>query len=144
MFAEKLSALLRPGDVLCLQGDLGAGKTTLTRGLVRALGSPARVSSPTFTLIHEYDGGRVPVVHVDAYRLSGAAEGDDAGIGEYLQAGDRVTVIEWSERITELLPPDRLEIVITDKGDDRRMLTLFPHGSRWDSNRESLQRLAVC
>jgi tRNA threonylcarbamoyladenosine biosynthesis protein TsaE len=139
--AGRLAVLLRPGDVLCLHGDLGAGKTTFTRGLVRALGSPAPVSSPTFTLIHEYAGGRLPVVHADAYRLSGAAEAEDAGLGEYIERGDAVLVIEWPERIADLLPPDRIDVTLADRGGDSRAITLSAQGGRWTG--EDLRALAV-
>lgn len=134
-FAGRLAPELRGGDVLCLHGDLGAGKTTFTRSLVRALGSPAPVSSPTFTLIHEYNGGRLPVVHVDAYRLSGPDEGEDIGLSEYLRRNDSVMVIEWPERIADLLPPARLDLTLTETGDsyEARSVTLMSSARRWQS-----------
>ena len=137
--AAKLARFLRPGDLLCLSGDLGAGKTTFTRGLVRALESPAPVSSPTFTLIHEYLGGRLPVYHVDAYRLSGAAEVEGIGLEEYLMRGDGITVIEWPERITSALPEGRLEIRLEETEDEARRITMTGHGDRW---REALSVIA--
>jgi tRNA threonylcarbamoyladenosine biosynthesis protein TsaE len=130
--ALRLAVLLRAGDVLCLQGDLGAGKTTFTRALVAGLGSPVPVSSPTFTLVHEYKGGRLPVWHVDAYRLRGADDTADIGLDEVFLAGEGVVVIEWPERVAGALPPDRLDIALRDTGGDTREITLTGHGSRWD------------
>jgi len=140
--AGLLAPLLTPGDVLCLHGDLGAGKTTWTQGLVGALGSPALVSSPTFTLLHEYGGGRLPVYHVDAYRLTGASDAETIGLDDYLGRGDGVLVVEWPERIADALPPDRLDITLSDDGadapavtsennDETRRITLRGGGARW-------------
>ncbi|MDX1934860.1 MAG: tRNA (adenosine(37)-N6)-threonylcarbamoyltransferase complex ATPase subunit type 1 TsaE [Capsulimonadales bacterium] len=128
--ADELAKRLAAGDVLCLSGDLGAGKTTFTRGLVAGLGSPALVSSPTFSLIHEYPGGRLPVYHVDAYRLRNAEEAEEIGLGEYLGRGDGVTVIEWPERIEPLLPDERLDIELIGR-DEARRIVLTPRGERW-------------
>ena len=130
--ALRLAALLRPGDVICLRGDLGAGKTTFTRWLAAGMGSPALVSSPTFTLIHEYAGGRLPIYHADAYRLRGPAEAEQIGLEDYLLRGDGVTIIEWPERIEAILPPERLDITLEEEGDGRR-LTFAPHGKRWEN-----------
>jgi tRNA threonylcarbamoyl adenosine modification protein YjeE len=135
--ALALAPLLRPGDCVLLHGDLGAGKTTFTRSLVRALESPAPVSSPTFTLIHEYPGGRLPVVHVDAYRLTGPADAESIGLTEYWNIGDSVVVIEWPERIAEALPPDRLELTLEEIGDARR-LTIATVGDVWRERRDAL------
>lgn len=137
--AVRVASLLMPGDVLCLSGDLGAGKTTFTRALVAALDSPALVSSPTFTLIHEYPGGRLPVYHVDAYRLRGSEDAVTIGLEEYFSRADGVTVIEWSERIAELLPSEHLTITLTEEGEGR-VIQLTPHGQRWES---ALQNFAV-
>jgi tRNA threonylcarbamoyladenosine biosynthesis protein TsaE len=133
--ASRLAPLLRSGDVLCLRGDLGAGKTTFTRGLVHALGSPALVSSPTFTLIHEYHGGTLPVFHFDAYRLRGPGELTDLGFDEYLDKGG-VTVIEWPERIEEALPPERIDVYLEETGESdeqqqRRRIRILPRAARW-------------
>lgn len=129
--AARIAAWLRAGDTLCLRGDLGAGKTTFTRALVAALGSAAPVSSPTFTLIHEYPGGRLPVYHADAYRLRGPRDVPDTGLEEYMGRGDGVTVIEWPERIEEALPADRLDITLEDTGEESRRITLTPRGDDW-------------
>jgi tRNA threonylcarbamoyladenosine biosynthesis protein TsaE len=122
--ATKLAARLGSGDVLCLRGDLGAGKTTFTRFLVRALGSPAPVSSPTFTLVHEYLGGRVPVAHIDCYRLGSEEEFLDAGLGEYLDSGEWLTLIEWPERIEGLLPESKITVTLTETGPESREVTI--------------------
>ena len=129
--AVRLAAQLLPGDILCLRGDLGAGKTTFTRALVAALGSPAPVSSPTFTLVHEYKGGRLPIWHVDAYRLRSADDTADIGLDEVFLTGEGLVVIEWPERIEAALPDDHLDITLRDTGGDTREITLIPHGPRW-------------
>ncbi len=129
--AETLAVCLKPGDVLCLSGDLGAGKTTFTRALVAALASPALVSSPTFTLIHEYPGGRLPVYHVDAYRLRGREDAESTGLEDYLSRVDGVTVIEWPERIRDMLPEEHLFITLSEEGEGRRIV-FAPEGARWD------------
>ncbi len=100
--AAELAAELAPGDVVALVGDLGAGKTVFARGLARALGVQEPVHSPTFTLIHEYQG-RWPVFHVDLYRLAGVAEAESLGLEEYFEAPG-VTIIEWADRAASLLP----------------------------------------
>lgn len=130
--AARLANLLRPGDLLTLSGDLGAGKTTFTRGLVTALGIPAQaVTSPTFTLLHEYRGGRFPVYHADAYRLTQASDAEEIGLIEVIDTGEGVAVIEWAERIIAALPTERLEIALEDTGDDSRTISLTGRGERW-------------
>lgn len=97
----KLGQLVQPGDLILLDGDLGAGKTTFTKGLAKSLGIPNNVKSPTFTLIREYRQGRLPLYHMDVYRLEdGGAE--DLGLDEYFD-GDGVSVVEWSQFIADLL-----------------------------------------
>ena len=99
----ELAATLRAGDVIALSGGLGAGKTHFTKGLVAGLGSGDDVTSPTFTLVHEYRGGRLPVFHFDFYRMETAAEVTGIGWDEYLEAGG-ICVIEWADRFPALLP----------------------------------------
>lgn len=113
-----LAAALSPGAVLLLSGDLGAGKTAFVRGLAQGLGvSPDEVSSPTFTLVHEYRGGRLPLQHVDLYRL-GQADLDTLGLDEALaEAG--VVAVEWPERLRRR-PPGAIDVQIDDLGGDRR------------------------
>ena len=102
-FGRAFAATLRRGDVLALCGDLGAGKTHFVKGLAAGLGAPAEVTSPTFTLIHEYTGGSLPLYHVDFYRLDETVEALKIGIDEYLN-GDGVTAIEWADKFVELIP----------------------------------------
>lgn len=121
--ARWLAKRLDPGAVVGLSGDLGAGKTTLTRALVAALGSLAAVSSPTFTLVHEYLDGLVPIIHMDAYRLTSAAEWEDAGLAEYLD-GKNIVLIEWPEKIEGALPRSRWRVMLTETGLESRTITI--------------------
>jgi tRNA threonylcarbamoyladenosine biosynthesis protein TsaE len=117
----RLGEQLRAGDVVLLYGDLGAGKTAFVRGLARGVGAPADdVSSPTFTLVQEYHG-RVPLYHVDLYRLE-PKEVDDLGLEE-LVIGDGVVAIEWAERWTGR-PDDVYEVRLEDTGDERRRISI--------------------
>jgi len=100
---RRFAAQLRRGDVLALCGDLGAGKTHFVKGLAAGLGASAEVTSPTFTLIHEYQGGLLPLYHVDFYRLETIEEAVRIGIDEYLE-GDGVTAVEWADKFKELIP----------------------------------------
>lgn len=120
--AADLAAALEPGAVLVLSGDLGAGKTAFVRGLAEGLGiDPAEVASPTFTLVHEYRGGRLPLVHVDLYRLE-SAELDEVGLDEDL-ASAGVVAIEWPERLARI-PQGALTVAIEDLGGDRRAIAI--------------------
>jgi tRNA threonylcarbamoyladenosine biosynthesis protein TsaE len=106
---RRLGGMLFPGAIVALIGDLGAGKTFLTRAIAEGLGADSRaVSSPTFVLIQEY-AGRLPIYHFDAYRLQNAQEFFDLGAGEYLE-GDGVCLIEWADRVEKFLPAHRLTI----------------------------------
>ncbi|MED1863859.1 tRNA (adenosine(37)-N6)-threonylcarbamoyltransferase complex ATPase subunit type 1 TsaE [Fictibacillus nanhaiensis] len=127
-FAEKLGSILQKGDVLTLAGDLGAGKTTFTKGLAKGLGITRTVNSPTFTIIKEYSG-RLPLYHMDVYRLEDSDE--DLGFDEYF-SGEGVCVVEWAVFIEDYLPEERLELVISHKGDDEREIQLKPIGSRYE------------
>jgi tRNA threonylcarbamoyladenosine biosynthesis protein TsaE len=115
VLAGRLAATLQAGDVLLLSGDLGAGKTAFVRGLAEGLGiDPAEVSSPTFTLVHEYRGGRLPLFHADLYRLDRAAV-DDLGLEE-MGAADGVLAIEWPDRLVHEMPQAvRVEIAVVDE-----------------------------
>lgn len=119
---ERLGTRLEPGDVLALFGDLGAGKTTFTKGLAVGLGLEADVHSPTFTLIHEHHG-RIPLYHIDLYRLESELEVENIGIEEYIY-GDGVTVIEWADRMKSLLPQGRLDIEFRMLGDVEREIII--------------------
>ena len=120
---------LRPGEAVCLYGPLGAGKSTLARGLVRALTRPDEdVTSPTFTLVQFYDGPDFPVAHFDLYRLARAEEAYEIGLDEALEDG--AAVIEWPERLDGRLPGDRLDIEIAIRG-EARAARLVRHGA-WE------------
>lgn len=103
-WGEELGRSLEAGDVVALVGDLGAGKTHAVKGIVRGLGSAREVTSPTFTLVHEYEGGRLPVFHFDFYRMDQAREALSLGWDEILDERG-VVVVEWADRFPELLPP---------------------------------------
>lgn len=114
---------LRPNDVVLLYGDLGAGKTTLVQGIAQALGAREPVTSPTFTLIHEYHGIQSTVVHVDPYRLEGPEEVEGLGFLDYLDQG-AIVIVEWAERLGDLAPPGALEIRIEPFIEDERQLRI--------------------
>lgn len=120
--AAALAPSLRRGAVLLLSGDLGAGKTAFVRGLAEGLGiDPDEVTSPTFTLVHEYRGGRLPLIHVDLYRLD-RADLDDIGLDQDL-AANGVTAIEWAERLSRHLP-GAVSVNIADQGGDLRLIEI--------------------
>lgn len=122
---ERLGALLSAGDVLVLTGDLGAGKTTFTKGLARGLAIEQMIKSPTYTIVREYEG-RLPLYHLDVYRIGD--DPDSIDLDEFL-FGDGVTVIEWGNLLESALPDDYLDITISHHGDGRR-LSCVAHGSR--------------
>ncbi|RSL29288.1 tRNA (adenosine(37)-N6)-threonylcarbamoyltransferase complex ATPase subunit type 1 TsaE [Salibacterium salarium] len=128
---------LESGDILTLTGDLGAGKTHFTKGLAAALGVERIVNSPTFTIIKEYNG-RLPLYHMDVYRLD-EEEADELGIEEYLES-EGICVIEWPEKIKDILPEDRLEITITRENETNRDLHLKSIGDRFHALCKELQR----
>ena len=120
--AAALTPSLMPGAVILLSGDLGAGKTAFVRGLAEGLGLDAdEITSPTYTLVHEYRGGRLPLIHVDLYRLD-RAELDEIGLDQDL-AANGVTAVEWAARLTRGIP-DAVAVRIVDVGGDRRTITI--------------------
>ena len=128
--AGSVGELLRPGDVVSLAGDLGTGKTVFARGVARALGVEDPVVSPTFTIVREYEG-RVPVVHVDVYRIDTFQELHDLGFEEVLR-DDAVTLVEWGDVIDGMLPGDRLDVrLAAGAGDDERVIEIEGHGRSW-------------
>ncbi|WP_445321708.1 tRNA (adenosine(37)-N6)-threonylcarbamoyltransferase complex ATPase subunit type 1 TsaE [Oceanobacillus sp. HCA-5259] len=126
----KLANFLRPGDTLTLEGELGSGKTTFTKGLAKGLGVTRNVNSPTFTIVKQYKG-RIPLYHMDVYRLEDSDE--DIGFSEYFH-GDGVSVVEWAKFIEDYLPEERLEINIEYTDDDQtRKLKLKALGDHYSS-----------
>ena len=125
---ERLASQLREGDVLLLEGDLGAGKSELTRGIAHGLGISGYVTSPTFTILQVHDEGRLPLYHFDWYRLSGAEELYELSMDEYLY--DRgISVVEWPGMATEAIPDCHLRIHIDAMGENDRIFTLYPTGN---------------
>jgi tRNA threonylcarbamoyladenosine biosynthesis protein TsaE len=128
--AGTVGELLRAGDVVSLVGDLGAGKTVFARGVARALGVTEPVVSPSFTIVREYDG-RMPLVHVDVYRIDTVQELYDLGFEELVR-DDAVTLVEWGHMIDGLLPPDRLDVRLAPGDtDDERVVEIEGHGRSW-------------
>ncbi len=125
---EELSKLLRPGDVLVLRGEMGAGKSELTRGIARGLGIGGPIASPTFTILQAYDSGRLPLYHFDWYRIGDPEELYNIGAEEYL-AGEGVSVVEWPERAPCMLPEAHLQISIAyGAGENERVIEITPVG----------------
>lgn len=127
-FAKKLASSLQPGDVIALEGDLGAGKTTFTKGLAEGLEITKNVNSPTFTIIKEYKG-TMPLYHMDVYRLENSDE--DLGFEEYFE-GTGVTVVEWAHLIKDQLPSELLTIYLTHNNEGSRNIKLVPAGKRYE------------
>ncbi|WP_439814619.1 tRNA (adenosine(37)-N6)-threonylcarbamoyltransferase complex ATPase subunit type 1 TsaE [Zavarzinia sp. CC-PAN008] len=133
-FGARLAGLLRPGDVLALHGDLGAGKTALARGLLEALGVDEDVPSPTFTLVQTYEVDPATVWHFDLYRLKRPDEAWELGLEEALAHG--ISLIEWPDRLGPLLPEERLDIELAHAGEGRTV-RLVGHGG-WAARLEDL------
>jgi tRNA threonylcarbamoyladenosine biosynthesis protein TsaE len=127
---EQLGHVLDPGDIVCLYGELGSGKTVLSKGIAKGLGVTDKraVRSPSFVLMHRYQG-RVPVYHIDLYRLDGPADLADIGVREFL-GGDGVAVIEWADKLEVPLPSERLDITLTHRTEETRLITITPQGAR--------------
>lgn len=129
ILGERLGRILGPGDILCVYGDLGAGKTVLAQGVARGLGVIEKVTSPTFILIQEYQG-RLPFFHFDAYRLEGAEDFALLGYEEYFF--DRgVVFVEWADRVWTVLPDERLDIYLERDGENGRKFRFEPLGVRY-------------
>jgi tRNA threonylcarbamoyladenosine biosynthesis protein TsaE len=137
--AAAMATLARPGDLLLLVGDLGAGKTAFTQGFAGGLGVDEPITSPTFTLARSYKG-RMVLNHLDVYRLENVQEAEDLGLGELLEDG--VTVIEWGDTIAPVLPPDYLELRFTfGEDDDDRDLATRIVGPSWAARQRTLTEL---
>src|SRR5262245_9375623 len=138
-----LAPLLRLHDVVLLTGELGAGKTTLVQGVARGLGAQEHVTSPTFTLVREYVSGRIPIAHVDVYRLDRVQEVVDLALDE-LEDGECVLIVEWGDAVEELLPEDRLvvEMRTTDPTgqEETRAISVHAEGPAWDERADELAR----
>ena len=117
-----------PNMILCLNGELGSGKTIFTKGIANALGIEETITSPTFTIIKEYEG-ELPLYHMDVYRLDGKTDG--VGIEEYFTKGG-VVVIEWANTIKDILPEERLDIKFKVTGENKRTMILEPHGKQYE------------
>lgn len=135
----RIAAFARAGDVISLSGDLGAGKTTFTQGLAEALHCQTRPTSPTFTIVHEYDCV-LPLYHFDAYRLAGPEELERLGFEEYFY-GQGVSIVEWGDKVARLLPPETLNIEFTyaPGGDLKRKLKLEATSGHWVQDIETIE-----
>jgi tRNA threonylcarbamoyladenosine biosynthesis protein TsaE len=142
--AAAIATVLRPGDVVVLDGGLGVGKTTFVQAAVRVLGCDAPVTSPTFAIVQHYTGGPIPIAHADAYRLERVQELHDIGFDELLD-GETIVFVEWGDRVRPVLPDARLTVTFAmplDAGapPDERALTVEPLGDEWSARVDSLRR----
>ena len=128
LIAENIESEKFPNMVICLEGELGSGKTVFTKGFAKAMGIEDTITSPTFTLIKEYLNGELPLYHMDVYRLE--ETGDDIGITDYFNKGG-VTIIEWADIIEDKLPEERLVIKFKVINEDSRVLVFEPHGEKY-------------
>lgn len=133
--AENLESEKFPGMVICLNGELGSGKTSFTKAFARSLGIKEDVTSPTFNIIKEYPDGELPLYHMDVYRIDGKVE--ELGLDEYFD-GDGVTIIEWADMINNYLPKERLDIQIKVIGEDARVFILKPYGKQYEDICEAI------
>lgn len=121
-FGRQFSGNVKPGDVLALTGELGSGKTQFVKGLAAALGATTAATSPTFTLIHEYSGGRLPIYHLDFFRIEDRPAAERLGLDEYF-FGDGVSVIEWADKFPGLIPENARWISFETKSETQRAIT---------------------
>lgn len=135
--AQNIESEKFPNMVICLQGDLGSGKTMFTKGFAKAMEVEEEITSPTFNIIKEYTSGELPLYHMDVYRLDGKV--DDLGIEEYYTRGG-VTIIEWADMIPDYLPEERLDIKMKNSSEveDKRTITLTPHGQKYEEVCEAI------
>lgn len=122
-YGEKLAGSLHPGDVVILRGNLGAGKSELTRGIAKGLGVEETVTSPSFNILNVYESGRIPLYHFDWYRLNGTEELYELGMDEYL-SGEGVAVVEWPDRCPEAVPEKYIEITLFPLDEERRNIEM--------------------
>ena len=144
ILGASLAPVMVPGDVVSLSGDLGAGKTLFVQGLARALGVDAHVTSPTFTIVHEYTG-RYPIVHLDVYRLDSFQEVLDLGYDELVDP-EAILIVEWGNAVAPLLPRRHLSIEIRRAepadNDNLRTLRFYPAGGEWETKLQTMRDLA--
>ena len=144
ILGASLAPVLLPGDVISLSGDLGAGKTVFVQGLATALGVESRITSPTFTIVHEYSG-RYPIVHIDVYRLNSFQEVLDLGFEELLDPA-AILLVEWGEAVTPMLPRRYLQVDIRradgDQSTEDRLITFRPIGLDWTRKVSSMRTTA--
>ncbi|MDS0526606.1 tRNA (adenosine(37)-N6)-threonylcarbamoyltransferase complex ATPase subunit type 1 TsaE [Clostridium sp. SHJSY1] len=134
----QLGTLLNSGDIVCLTGDLGTGKTHITKGIAKGLGIDDTITSPTFNIVNEYSSGRIKLNHFDVYRVSDPDEIYAIGFDDYIFS-DAVSIIEWANYIEEILPNEYLHIHISKnlaEGEDYRKITLTSYGDRYDYIKE--------
>ena len=127
--AENIESEKFPGMLICLDGELGSGKTVFVKGFAKALGIEETITSPTFNLVKEYDEGELPLCHMDVYRLD--SDDETIGLSDYLNS-DAVCIIEWSEIIADQLPEERLDIKFKVIDDETRVLVFTPHGQQYE------------
>jgi tRNA threonylcarbamoyladenosine biosynthesis protein TsaE len=127
-FAQKLAKQVKPGDIICLEGNLGAGKTTFTKYFAKALGIDQAIKSPTYTIIREYEDNDIPLYHMDAYRLEETGT-DGVGLDDYIN-GDGVTIIEWPQFVAEDLPKDFIWLTLSATSETSRSVAITFEGPR--------------
>ena len=127
--AENLESEKFPGMIICLDGELGSGKTVFVKGFAKSLGLEENITSPTFNIVKEYQTGEMPLYHMDVYRLE---NGDDSiGFNDYFNS-EGVTIIEWAELIEDILPEERLDITFKVLDENTRIIKLTPHGVKYE------------
>ena len=127
--AENIESEKFPGMIICLDGELGSGKTVFVKGFAKSLGLEENITSPTFNIVKEYVSGEIPLYHMDVYRLE---NGDDSiGFNDYFNS-DGVTIIEWAELIEDILPEERLDIKFKVLDENTRIIKLTPHGEKYE------------
>lgn len=127
--AQNIESEKFPNMIICLDGELGCGKTVFTKGFADALAIKENITSPTFTIIKEYTHGEMPLYHMDVYRLDGG--NDDIGIEEYFSKNG-VVIIEWASMISDILPEERLDIKFKISGENKRTIVITPHGKKYE------------
>ena len=135
---EQIGKLLNSGDIICLTGDLGTGKTHISKGIAQGLGVTEYITSPTFTIVNEYDSGRLKLYHFDVYRVSDPDEIYAIGFDDYIFS-EGVSLIEWANYIEEILPKDYIHIFLEkdlENGENFRKITITPYGDRYNYIKE--------